>query len=88
MANRKHFERSIAKKEPQPLRDKPDSELVEMAFGKNAAALVQNLGGVSDRLLDFETIELVLQKGIGYATAIKIEATVILAARWKARNTI
>jgi hypothetical protein len=88
MANRRHFEQARRKNNPDLMQDKSDSELAGIAFGSPVKLLVERLGGRSERLLEFDSDDLTLEQGIGRGTATRIEAAVLLAARWVHRKAI
>jgi DNA repair protein RadC len=89
MSNRKYFEKAHAKLKPVTLSQRSDAELVGMVFGTGLQKFVQKeCGGDASKLLEYDIQELILFDGIGYATAVRLETAVILAARWKARGTI
>lgn len=89
MANRRHFEQARRKNNPDRMQDKSDGELAGIAFGDAVKLFVDSkLNGRSERLLEFDSDDLTLEQGIGRGTATRIEAAVLLAARWRHRQAI
>ncbi len=89
MANRRHYEQARRKKNPDLMQNKSDSELAGIAFGDAVKVFVENkLGGHSERLLEFDSDDLTLEQGIGRGIATRIEAMVLIAARWSSRKAI